>query len=85
MSETTQPRRKAEAYVSCLSCGATSLQFVEELPLTGLKGTANCPKCNNRAYTNNLRGLWHFMRAVSEEIARLKLDMIDVQSDGEER
>lgn len=79
-------REKAEALVTCLSCGQTSPAFVfKNSDGNGLAATARCPKCSNRAYTNNLHGLWAFMQAAAHEIARIKLDMIDLQDDGEER
>jgi len=79
-------RKKREAYVCCLSCGQTSAQFVMERPDdAGLKPTAPCPKCSNTAYTQNLVGLWAFMSAAAQEIAQLKLDLLDVQGSWEEK
>lgn len=79
-------RKKVEALVSCLSCGQTTSAFVLEGDGgNGLAATARCPKCSNRAYTNNLHGLWAFMQAAATDIAKVKLDMIDLQDDGEER
>lgn len=81
-----QRRKKVEALVSCMSCGQTSTAFVlQREGENGLAATARCPKCSNRAYTNNLHGLWAFMQAAAQEIAQIKLGMIDLQDDGEER
>jgi len=76
---------KKEVLVSCLSCGQTTETFVSRRESGGLYGTTGCPKCSNTAYTNNLRGLWSFMRAAANEIAQLKLAMVALQDDGEDR
>ena len=86
MSDKKNPRRKEEALVTCLSCGQTSKTFVllREDGL-GLEDRAKCPKCSNIAHTNSLLGLFSFMRAAAKEIVALKMDMLDVQGDSEER
>lgn len=78
-------RTKREAFVSCLSCGQTTLAFVFSYENGGLHEKTRCPKCSNTAYTHNLGGLWEFMQAAAKDIARIKLDMIDLQDDGEDR
>lgn len=85
MSDVTR-RKKVEALVSCMSCGQTSTAFVlERDDGNGLAATARCPRCSNRAYTNNLNGLWAFMQAAAKEIAQINLALIDLEDDGEER
>ena len=79
------PRTKREALVSCLSCGQTTWTFVLAQDNGGLNGKTRCPKCSNIAYTHNLEGLWLFMEAAARDIAQIKLDMIDLQDDGEDR
>lgn len=81
----TGPRTKREAWVSCLSCGKTSKTFVLERGDSVLEPTAICPKCSNVAHTQNLQGLWSFMRSAAKEIAQIKLDMIDLQDTPEDR
>lgn len=81
----TMPRTKREGWVSCLSCGKTSKTFIFEAGSGGLQHTAACPKCNNEAHTQNLQGLWSFMRAAAKDIAQIKLDMIDLQEAPEDR
>lgn len=71
--------------MSCLSCGKTSKTFILERGDETLEPTANCPKCNNVAHTQNLQGLWSFMRAAAKDIAQIKLDMIDLQDTPEDR
>lgn len=78
-------RTKKEGYVSCLSCGKTSKTFILTSQPDVLEPTANCPKCNNIAHTQNLRGLWSFMGAAARDIAQIKLDMIDLQETPEDR
>jgi hypothetical protein len=80
-----EPRTKREAWVSCLSCGKTSKTFVLVWETMGLEPTSTCPKCSNVAHTQNLPGLWSFMRAAAKEIAQIKLDMIDLQDTPEDR
>jgi hypothetical protein len=80
----TEPRTKREAWVSCLSCGKTSKTFVL-VGETGCDPTSTCPKCNNVAHTQNLTGLWSFMRAAAKDIAQIKLDMIDLQDTPEDQ
>ena len=81
----SEPRTKREGWVSCLSCGKTSKTFILERGDGLLEPTANCPKCNNVAHTQNLQGLWSFMRAAAKDIAQIKLDMIDLQDTPEDR
>lgn len=81
----TGPRTKREAWVSCLSCGNTSQTFILERDNGALEHTATCPKCSNVAHTQNLQGLWSFMRVAAKEIAQIKLDMIDLQDTPEDR
>lgn len=73
------------ALVSCLSCGNTTETKVRLLYAGDLSPKAKCPKCSNQAFTNNLKGLWLFMQEASREIARLKLDMMDLQDAPEDR
>jgi hypothetical protein len=70
-------RTKREGWVSCLSCGKTSKAFILVREEGDLEPTARCPKCSNIAHTQNLKGLWSFMRAAAKDIAQIKLDMID--------
>lgn len=81
----TGSRTKREAWVSCLSCGKTSQTFVLERENGALDHTSTCPKCSNVAHTQNLQGLWSFMRAAAKDIAQIKLDMIDLQDTPEDR
>jgi hypothetical protein len=81
----SQQRTKHEGWVSCLSCGRTSKTFILECGDGSLEQTSACPKCSNTAHTNNLGGLWSFMRAAAKEIAQIKLDMIDLQDTPEDR
>lgn len=78
-------RVKKEGYVTCLSCGQTSLTFILHKHNDAPELTAPCPKCSNTAYTNSVFGAVRFMRAAAREIAQLKLDMIDLQDSGEDR
>lgn len=79
------PRTKREGWVSCLSCGKTSKTFILERRDEILEPTSTCPKCSNTAHTQNLQGLWSFMRAAAKDIAQIKLDMIDLQDTPEDR
>lgn len=81
----TTPRIKQEGYVSCLSCGQTSKTFILMKDDGGMERTSTCPKCSNVAHTQNLYGLWSFMRAAAKDIAQIKLDMIDLQDTPEDR
>lgn len=76
---------KREGWVSCLSCGKTSKAFILVREEGDLEPTARCPKCSNTAHTQNLKGLWSFMRAAAKDIAQIKLDMIDLQDTPEDR
>lgn len=81
----TDARIKREGWVSCLSCGKTSKTFILVRHNDLLEQTADCPKCSNVAHTQNLQGLWSFMRAAAKDIAQIKLDMIDLQDTPEDR
>lgn len=81
----SEPRTKREGWVCCLSCGKTSKAFVLERGEKALEPTAHCPRCSNIAHTQNLQGLWSFMRAAAKDIAQIKLDMIDLQDMPEDR
>lgn len=78
------PKMKREGYVSCLSCGKTSKTFILLNDTGAMDRTSTCPKCSNEAHTQNLQGLWSFMRAAAREIAQIKLDMIDLQDTPED-
>jgi succinyl-CoA synthetase beta subunit len=81
----TEPREKQEGWVSCLSCGKTSKTFILLNDKGGMECKSICPKCSNEAHTQNLHGLWSFMRAAARDIAQIKLDMIDLQDTPEDR
>ena len=79
-------RRTQEKWqVCCMSCGHSGEKFVslneQDLPPRITK----CPKCSNDAFVISIGALGVFMARVSKEIAMIKLDMIDLQDDGEER
>ena len=85
MSEATKRRVKHEVYVSCKSCGKTSPTFIlERANGVGFPGRAMCPKCSKSAYVHNILGLWKFMEEACAEIARLNLDVMDLQSADDE-
>lgn len=81
----SQLRTKREGWVSCLSCGKTSKTFILERGDGVFEPTSACPKCSNTAHTQNLEGLWSFMRAAAKDIAQIKIDMIDLQDTPEDR
>lgn len=81
----TEVRIKSEVRVACLSCGQTSVTFALYDETRGHAAKATCPRCSNEAYTQSLRGMWAFQSAVAARLARIELDMIDMQDDGEDR
>lgn len=75
-----------EGYVTCLACGKTSLGRVLTYDDGVLAPISHCPCCSlYTAYTNNLGGMFCYMRASAEKIATMNLDMMDLQDTGEER
>lgn len=87
MTEQKKQRTKREAIVCCLSCGYTDSAFVMILEDDTMSGLCTCPKCSNKAYTCNLRGVFNFMQAVTKEIVSLKNSVFELEaaSDTEER
>ena len=80
----TEPRKMIEVTVSCMSCGKTQMAFAHERD-GRISPRARCPSCSNQAFTGTLTGLFAFMAAASDAIAKIKFDMIDLQDEPEDR